>query len=60
LDGPYACNANGIFAGVLWMAGTLVFLYVVCIYRKFALQQVEGYILISLYFVYLVITIFTG
>lgn len=53
LDGPLAVAANGIFAGVLWMGGTLVLMFGMAFFRGFKLGMMDGTILITLYFVYL-------
>jgi Ca2+/Na+ antiporter len=57
LSGPLAVAANGIFAGVLWMGGTLVLMFSMALIRGFKLSPTDGYILIALYFVYLAFAI---
>jgi Ca2+/Na+ antiporter len=57
LSGPLPVAANGIFAGVMWMGGTLVLLFTLSVVRGFKHSSTDGYILISLYFVYLAFAI---
>lgn len=58
LDGEYDVSANGIGTGVAWMGFTLVVVVAFAVQYAFKFDKWMGWVLVGLYVVYLVQTIF--